>query len=547
LLVLLARGRLFPARRSADLGVSSSLTTSAIVKATGVDADRVEAERRETGDLGDAAAWAVANRTQRTLAARDLDVGTVVETLRGLADLQGEGSRARRVDAVAGLLADADPDEARYVVRTALGHLRLGVGEGAVRDAVAAAFLDGSDAAAATVERAYQVTTDFPLVAETARDGGAEALEALEIRPFRPLKLMLAEKAEGLDAAVAGVADGRDDVILESKYDGARVQVHVAGGEVRVFTRRLEDVTAQFPDAVEAVAAALDVDDRRDEGSGGADRDAPGGARAVGEAVLDGELVGYDPDDGVPVRFQEFSRRIRREHDVAELVAEIPVVVHLFDALAVDGDSLLDAPLRDRLARLDAAVDYDAAAGVERARNLPLADADRDDARAFYEASLADGHEGVVAKNLAAAYRPGRRVGAMAKVKPTMEPLDLVVVRAEWSEGRRASLLGRLFLACYDPDADAFREVGRLSTGYTDDELRDLTERLEPLVEATAGRRVDLRPSVVLEVEYEELQASSEYDSGVALRFPRFLGVREDLDPEDADTLSRVRSLYESQ
>jgi DNA ligase-1 len=385
---------------------------------------------------------------------------------------------------------------------------------------------------------------------------------------------MLAEKAEGLAEAVEDVASERDDVLLESKYDGARVQVHVARGEVRVFTRRLEDVTAQFPDVVEAVETAVGVDDgggagyrdrggeeerdgdgdgdrdddgdREGDGAGAAGTDARGDA-AVGEAVLDGELVGYEPETGTPVPFQEFSRRIRREHDVAELVAEVPVVVHLFDALAVDGEGLLDAPLRDRLARLDAVVAYDAAAGVERARNLPLADADLDAARAFYEDSLDAGHEGVVAKNLAATYRPGRRVGAMAKVKPTMEPLDLVVVRAQWSEGRRSSLLGRLFLACYDPDADAFREVGRLSTGYTDDELRSLTERLEPLIEATEGRRVDLRPAVVLEVEYEALQASSEYDSGVALRFPRFLGVREDLAPEDADTVERVRELYESQ
>jgi DNA ligase-1 len=235
---------------------------------------------------------------------------------------------------------------------------------------------------------------------------------------------------------------------------------------------------------------------------------------------------------------------------------------------------LLDAPLRDRLGRLDAVVDY-SVEGVERARNLPLADVDAEEdvasadasgtdaasapdgspdpdpslpaARAFYDDSLAAGHEGVMAKNLAATYQPGRRVGAMAKVKPTMEPLDLVVTRAQWSEGRRSSLLGRLFLACYDPDSDSFREVGRLSTGYTDEELRELTARLEPLVESTEGRRVELRPEVVLEVEYEELQASSEYDSGVALRFPRFLGVREDLAPEDADTVERVRALYEAQ
>jgi DNA ligase-1 len=150
-------------------------------------------------------------------------------------------------------------------------------------------------------------------------------------------------------------------------------------------------------------------------------------------------------------------------------------------------------------------------------------------------------------KNLDAVYQPGRRVGYVTKVKPAMEPLDLVVTRAQWSEGRRSDFLGRLFLACRDADTEEFREVGRLSTGYTDEELRELTARLEPLVVAEDGRRVDLRPEVVLEVEYEEIQRSPEYDSGFALRFPRFLGVREDVAPQDADTLTRVESLFESQ
>jgi DNA ligase-1 len=152
-----------------------------------------------------------------------------------------------------------------------------------------------------------------------------------------------------------------------------------------------------------------------------------------------------------------------------------------------------------------------------------------------------------MAKNLASTYQPGRRVGSMTKVKPVMEPLDLVVVGAQYSEGRRSSFLGRLYLAAYDPATDAFREVGRLSTGYTDEELRSLTDRLEPLVVDRDGRRLALRPAVVLGVEYEEIQRSPDYDSGFALRFPRFLGVREDVAPEDADTVDRVRGLFEAQ
>ncbi len=533
LLVTLVRGSVFAAWEPDELGVSSSLTTDAIVRTTGVDAETVAAWEEETGDLGDAAARAVENGAQQTLFASPLDVRSVVETLRETAGYEGEGSQGRRVDAVANLLSRADPEEARYIVRTTLGHLRVGVGEGTVRDAIALAFLTDLDptdpesvselpgGAVDAVERAHQVTNDFRVVATTARDGGREALSTLEIEPFRPVRAMLARKAESLAEGVRSVAP-EGSALLEHKYDGARVQIHTDGEEVRVFTRRLADVTEQFPDVVEAVRGAVDVD----------------------SCILDGEAVGYDPDTGCPVPFQEFSRRIKREHDVAELVEAIPVTLYCFDCLAVDGESLLDAPLSERLDRLDALLDPDPA-DIERAAYTRPDDLD--DAEAFYREAVDAGHEGVMLKNLESTYQPGRRVGTMMKVKPTMETLDLVVPRAQRSSGRRSDWLGRLFLACYDPGADEFREVGRLSTGYTDEELEALTDRLEPLVESRDGKILDVRPEVVLEIEYEEIQSSTEYGSGFALRFPRFLRVREDLAPTDADTLDRVTDLYESQ
>jgi len=540
LLVRLARGTAFPSWQSAELGVSSSLTVEAIAKATGVAGDRIEAEWRDTGDLGDAAAVAVDGATQRTLVSRELTVERVHDTLRELADYEGTGSEGRRIDAVARLLSDADPEAARYVVRTVLGHLRVGVGEGIVRDAIAAAFLDGSfDAAAGTVdvdegavaavERAFQVTNDFAVVARTARDGGRAALDALDVELFRPIAVMLARKAEGPADAVADVAPDPGDVHAEVKYDGIRIQIHVDGDAVRLFTRRLEDVTDQFPDAVRAVRAGVTAD----------------------RCILEGELVGVDPETGDPVAFQQLSRRVKRKYDVGELAAEVPARTYLFDAVHVDGETLLDEPLRTRLARLGAVVDP-VAGELERAEGLPpgaLGEAADPvaAARERYEAALAAGHEGLMVKNLAATYQPGRRVGRMLKVKPTMEPLDLVVTRAEWSEGRRSENLGRLFLACYDPEADAFREVGRLSTGYSDETLAGLTADLEPLIRDADGREVDVKPEIVLAVEYEEIQESPTYDSGYALRFPRFLRRRPELDPTDADTVDRITDLYDSQ
>jgi DNA ligase-1 len=551
LLVKLLRGKLFAAWEAAELGISSRLTKAAIATATGVDEDAIEATWRDTGDLGDAAAEAVANRKQRTLVTTRLDVRTVHDTLQELATYEGEGSQERRIEAVAGLLNDADSSEARYVVRTVLGHLRVGIGDGTVRDAIADAFLDGSDAAIEAVERAHQVTNDYRTVARTAKRDGVDGLTGLDVELFRPVEVMLAQKAAGLPEGIDEVADDGAAVRLEHKFDGVRTQIHRDGDDIRVFTRRLEDVTAQFPDVVTAVGEHVDAT----------------------ECIIEGEIVGYDPDTGEVLPFQTLSKRIRRKYDVEETATEIPVTVHLFDCLYRDGESLLDASLRVRLAALEAilapepgaielathrtaeaTIDDGEGGGDERGGDTAngqtendtgetVAEADRE----FYAAALDAGHEGVMLKNAAASYQPGRRVGYMMKVKPTMEPLDLVVTRAQWSEGRRSEFLGRLFLACRDAESGDLREVGRLATGYTDEELRDLTARLEPLVTERDGRRVDLRPEVVLEIEYEEIQPSPEYDSGFALRFPRFVRVRDDLGPTDADTLDRVSALHDQQ
>jgi DNA ligase-1 len=533
-LVTLVRGRLSPAYDRTELGVSSSLTLDAVLRVTGADETAVRDRWQETGDLGDAATWAVEHGSQQTLFSSPLTVERVHDDLRKLATYEGAGSQDRKIDTLAGLVADADADEARYVVRTALGHMRVGVGEGTIRDAVAHAFLDGSERAIDAVERAFQVTTDFRVVAEAARDEGLAGLERLEIELFRPVQVMLAEKAESLSAGIDDAAiDGR--ARCEYKYDGVRVQIHVDGDDVGLFTRRLQDVTEQFPDVVRAVSEGVTAD----------------------RAVLDGEVVGYTPDTVTtearePVAFQKLSQRVKRESDIEAMTREVPVAVHLFDCLA-DDETLLDRPLTARLERLDAAFepvapDSEAGrAGLEAARSAWVPTDDPEAAEALYRDALDAGHEGLMLKNPSATYQPGRRVGRLLKHKPTMEPLDLVVTRATYSEGRRSEWLGRLYLGSYDPAADAFREVGRLSTGYTDEELAALTERLEALVVAREGRDVDLRSEVVLEVEYEEIQASSEYDSGYALRFPRFLGVREDLDPTDADTVERVAELYDSQ
>ncbi|WP_122090957.1 ATP-dependent DNA ligase [Halalkalicoccus subterraneus] len=516
----LARGRLFASWEHDELGVSSSLTAQAITNATGVNNDQIESWWRETGDLGDAAANAIENRAQTTLVSDTLDIQTVYETLRGLTEYEGTGSQDRRINDIANLLADAEPNEARYIVRTIVGAMRLGVGEGTIRDALATAFLDGSDEAIQTVERAYEVTNDFRTVGETAREQGRDGLEDLDVELLRPVKAMLAQKAED----VADALDATEQPLIEYKYDGMRTKIHIDGDNVRVFTRRLEDVTTQFPDIVAAVREEI----------------------IAKNAIIEAEVVAYDPETDSPIPFQEFSKRIKRKNDIEEMAAEYPATVHVFDLLYHDGEPLVNRPLSERIERLEGLIDHDRnEATIQRAENLRPTSVE--EAEAFYADALEAGQEGLIVKNMNAPYQPGSRVGYMLKVKPMMEPLDLVVVQAKWSEGRKSDWLGRLRLACWDTEHEELREVGRMFSGLTDAELREITAKLEPLIQSVDGRTAKLRPEVVIEVEYEEIQESTTYDSGYALRFPRFGGFRDDLGPEDADQFERVERLYEEQ
>ena len=520
--IRLLRGRVFARWEDADMGVSSRGLTSAIAQASGASGDDIEALWRDTGDLGLTAEESMRAATQQTLVSRQLSVERVYSELRGIASIDGSGSRRRRLQTVAGLLSDATPLEARYLARTVVGHLRLGVGDGILRDAIVAAFGSGAPDAAAAVERAFHLTSDLAHVAAVAATDGIPGCAAIELEPFRPIRVMLATKADGLSEGMTAVAPTTEAVRLERKYDGIRIQLHHVGGDSRLFTRRLADISRQFPEVLEAVSGAVGAHD----------------------VIIDGELVGVDPDSGTPVPFQELSRRIKRKHDIRALAAEVPARLFLFDLLWCDGESLLEVPLADRISRLDAVcTPRSEAIELAAAIDAPTPEA----ARAFYDAAVAEGHEGVMFKNRRAPYQPGTRVGFMMKHKPLMEPFDLIITRAQWSEGRRSAYLGRLFLGCYDPDTGAIREVGRLSTGYTDAELEGLTELLLERKQAVDGRQVTLEQDLLIEVGFEEIQRSDAYDSGYALRFPRYHRQRPDLGPTDAATLAEVIEAYEAQ
>ncbi|QIO22723.1 ATP-dependent DNA ligase LigA [Haloarcula sp. JP-L23] len=505
------QGRVFPAHESTTLDIGPRLCYEAIARAAGrnVSADDVEARLAERGEIGEVAA-SYDFGGQRGLAAfggGGADALTVAEVARELTDLAavaGDGSQETKVDVLFGLFNRCDPDEARYLARLVLSEMRIGVGDGTVRDAVAAAF----DVPVDAVERALQVSNDYGYVAEVARDEGETGLDAIDLEVGRPVQAMLAQAG-----TVTGALEDWEQVAVEWKYDGARVQVHYDGEAVRLFSRNMEDVTDPLPEVVATVEDALDV-----------------------PAILDGEVVAV-ADDGSPLPFQEVLRRFRRKHDVAATREDVTVRLHLFDCLHVDGEDLLDASLRERHDRLAALFDDDVVSDL-------WLSADADEIGEVEADALEAGHEGIMLKDPDAAYTPGKRGKNWRKRKPDVETLDCVVTGAEWGEGRRANVLGTFELSVHTDDG--YAQVGNVATGITDAELDDLTDRLEPHVTAEDGRSVAIAPEIVFEVGYEEIQTSTTYDSGYALRFPRFLAVREDKTPADADSLSRVERLAEN-
>ncbi|OBH82032.1 ATP-dependent DNA ligase [Mycobacterium scrofulaceum] len=420
--------------------------------------------------------------------------------------VSGKGSQGRRAELIAGLFAAATDAEQTFLLRLLGGELRQGALAGIMADAVAKA----AGIPLAAVQRAAMLGGDLPGVAAAAMGGGAQALDAFALRVGRPVGPMLAQ-------AAAGVSDALErhggTTIFEAKLDGARVQIHRSGDEVTVYTRSLDDVTARLPEVVEATLAL-----------------------PVRDLIADGEAIALRPDNS-PHRFQVTASRFGRSVDVAKARAVQPLSVFFFDILHRDGADLLDAPTAERLAALDALVP-----ATQRVDRLVTADAA--EAARFLEATLAAGHEGVMAKAPQTPYQAGRRGAGWLKVKP-VHTLDLVVLAVEWGSGRRRGKLSNIHLGARDPDTGEFVMVGKTFKGMTDAMLDWQTARFSELaVGGTDGHVVRLRPEQVVEVALDGVQKSSRYPGGVALRFARVLRYRDDKSPSEADTIETVRALY---
>lgn len=505
--VLLSMGRV---SLDSELGIAQEMMLRVISSAYGISDEQVNKKFKETGDLGLTAEFFSKNRRQTTLLKRELGVDMVFDNLKKLPEITGHGSQDRKVSIISELLGHAKPNEARYIVRTVLGEMRIGIAAGIVRDAIAKAF----DKEAKEVEQVYDVLGDFGLVAEMARKGKLKA----EIQVGRFVRVMLADRSPGLKEAL----EKFEKPALELKYDGFRIQIHKQENKITLFSRRMENVTKQFPDIV---ALAKEFIEAR-------------------ELIIEGEVLAIDKN-GNPQPFQMLSRRIQRKYDIEKTVKDIPVQINLFDIIYFNGHEMMSQPLNKRWEKLKQIIKekkgrFQLAEHIET-KNLK-------EAAKFYEYSLRKGQEGLMVKNMEAKYQPGKRVGYWLKVKPIMEPLDLVITGATWGEGKRAKWLSSLLLSCRDDRTGKFLSTGMMGSGLTEEQLEDLTKKLKPLITEEKEQEVKIKPKLVIEVAYEEIQRSPKYPSGFALRFPRLLRLRElEKNAEDVNTLRDIDNLFKQQ
>ena len=435
--------------------------------------------------------------TEPTLTVADVD-----RTFAALAEVSGAGAGRERMRLLTALFDRATAVEQDFLRRVLHGELRQGALEGVVLEAVA----KGAGLAAARLRRAVLMGGSLPAAAVAALTGGEPALDAIAVRVLQPVRPMLAGSADDLDAALEDI----DQAALEFKLDGARVQIHKSGDKVQIFSRTLNDVTASVPEIV-ALTRALPST----------------------ELILDGEVIALDKS-GAPLAFQTTMRRFGRTRDVAALQAELPLTLFAFDCLLADGASLLDETLSRRIEALDRIAPGAAVPRVLRPT--------RAEAHAFGKAALDRGHEGVMAKALSSRYAAGRRGAAWLKVKQA-RTLDLVVLAAEWGHGRRHGTLSNLHLGARDPASNSFVMLGKTFKGMTDEMLRWQTTKLLELEVARDDYAVHVRPELVVEIAFNDVQRSPHYPGGLALRFARVKRYRSDKSAAEADTIDTVRAL----
>ncbi|MEM0030506.1 MAG: ATP-dependent DNA ligase [Candidatus Nitrosocaldus sp.] len=538
--VYLMLGRLRPEYEGIELGIADKMALRALAISSGLDMKRVEELYVKTGDIGDAAEEALSRRLQSVLFKDKLTVERVYSTLEKIAMLKGEGSQDAKIRYICNLLNDAEPREGKYILKIITSRLRLGVADYTILDALALAFTESKENRE-ILERAYNLTSDLGLVARTIALDGLDAVKAIRIELFRPIRPMLAERVSSAEEALERMG-GR--CAAEYKLDGERLQIHKHGSNVKIFSRRLEDITSHYPDAINAIITCIKVD-----------------------VIVEGEAVAINQDTQEYLPFQELMHR-RRKYGIEEAMREYPIALHLFDTLYINGNECIDLPYIERRRILEGLVNSSSDSIVSVVPMLIVSDAKSMEDYMFK--AINEGCEGLMIKDLKSPYRAGARGYAWIKLKreyrsELADTLDLVIVGAFHGRGRRVGRYGALLLASYNREDDTFYTVCKVGTGFTDEELERFYSMLNPYMIKHRHARVNSKleadvwfePRIVIEVIASEITLSPLHTcamnairegNGLALRFPKFTGrVRDDKSAEDATSVDEIISMYRRQ
>lgn len=518
-------GEIYPEYDERKIGISNQLAIQAISKSTGTEKEKVVKEWKKIGDLGKVAEELTKKKTQSTLASHVLTTEKVLENLKKLPELQGAGTVNKKLSLITELLTSASPIEALYIIRTLIGDLRIGIQESTIRESLAKAFFSKEEDAGEKVQRAIDKTNDVAEVFEMSQKGKLHELEKLKLEVGKPIKAMLAQKALTIEDGFKALGK---PCAIEYKYDGFRLLIHKNEKEIKLYTRRLENVTKQFPEIKEYIEKYI-----------------------KGKSfIMDSEAVGFDAKTKEYLPFQNISQRIRRKYSIEELQKKLPVEINIFDILFYNGKSLLNDPFKKRSELLREII---ISKPYKLIPSKQIITDSVEKAKEFYEKALKDNQEGIMMKNLEAEYKPGRRVGHMLKIKPEEKDLDLVITGAEYGSGKRSGWMSSFILSC--KDGNKFLEIGKVGTGIkekSDDEketisFEELTEKLKPLITKESGKNVEIKPKIIVSVTYQEIQHSPNYNSGFALRFPRFTALRPDKPLSEVNTLDEIKKDFENQ
>jgi len=539
LLVYLTQGKLRPDYEGVEVGLAEKLALRAVASATGLSAEKVYSSYVKHGDIGTAAEELLQTKGQGTLFSEKLTLRRVYYTLLRIARQSGSGSIDLKLKELGSLLNDATPLEAKFIMRTVTGELRLGVADYTVLDAAASAFLGGKGEREG-IERAYNIHPDLGFVVSTVAEKGVKGVRSTRVEVGVPIRPMLAERLSSAAAIVKKMGDRV--VAAEYKLDGERLQIHKDGSAVKIFSRRLESITGNYPDAIELAREHVKAK----------------------KAILEAEVVAINEDTGEYLPFQELMHR-RRKHGVEQAMVDYPVALNFFDILYAESD-VTEKPYTFRRKKLQENVEE-----TERTRLVPaMRSSDPEKIEAFMEEAIENGCEGLVLKDLASSYRAGARGFAWIKLKreyrsELTDTIDLVIIGAFHGRGRRAGTYGTYLLGAYDEKRALYTSVAKIGTGFSDADLERIPKLLKPYeshvkpsdVESNLVPDLWFRPHIVIETIAQELTLSPIHTAamgrvrpgaGISLRFPKFTGrVRDDKGPEDATSVEEIVSMYQKQ